>query len=250
MLSLKDDWEDLARVDAFWAILSDPKKSLGRWDVAQFFLTGEKEIELVMNKAEELGYPQKRETALDFGCGVGRLTRALAKYFGQSYGVDISETMINGARRFNKSFSNCHFILNTEPNLRRFSVESFDTIYSNIVLQHLPTTKLIESYLSEFMRTLRVGGLLRFQLPSYIPVPYRIQPRRRLYTALRVMGFDAKLLVQTLKVTPIRMSFVPKRDVTNLLSSVGGHVLEIEEHRLAPTGIRTATYSVTKLGAT
>ena len=57
MLRLKDDWEDLADVDAFWAILSDPKKSRGRWDAAEFFLTGEREIESFMVTARRLGYP-------------------------------------------------------------------------------------------------------------------------------------------------------------------------------------------------
>ena len=157
--------------------------------------------------------------------------------------------MINKARQLNESVLNCQFILNANPDLRRFPSESFDVVYSNIVLQHLHSTELIKSYVSEFMRTLKVGGLLRFQLPSYIPVPYRIQPRRRLYTTLRAIGFDARFLVQRLRMTPIRMSFVPTKDVLVCLRANKASVLEIEERRVAPTGIRTALYSVTKLTA-
>jgi ubiquinone/menaquinone biosynthesis C-methylase UbiE len=200
-----------------------------------------------MDKAKSLGYPQRRETALDFGCGVGRLTRALAKHFGACYGVDISESMISRATRLNKSVPNCSFFVNSVPDLRRFSSDFFDLTYSNLVLQHLSSTRMIKSYLSEFVRTLRVGGLVRFQLPSHIPPPYRLQPRRRLYSSLRAMGFDSRLLVESLRLTPIRMSFVPRHDVINLLSLVGGHVVEIEEQRSSRTGIRNATYSVTKL---
>ena len=245
-MKLKHDWEDLAKVDAFWAILSDPSKTHGRWDVADFFLTGEQEIEMVMSDAQKLGYPRKREVALDFGCGLGRLTRALAKHFGHAYGLDISETMINRARELNESFANCSFVLNTEPNLRGFQSGSFDLTYCNLVLMHLPSIALIESYLSEFIRTLRVGGLLRFQLPTRIPMPYRIQPRRRLYSVLRDMGFNERFLMERLKLTPIRMSFVPKQRVIDFLSLIGGHLLEIEEQSMGPSGIRTAMYSVTK----
>lgn len=71
----KQDWDDLADIDPFWAILSYPEQKFGGWDIDKFFLTGDQEIERVMGFATQLGYPLGRELALDFGCGVGRLTR-------------------------------------------------------------------------------------------------------------------------------------------------------------------------------
>jgi ubiquinone/menaquinone biosynthesis C-methylase UbiE len=69
----------------------------------------------------KLGHPMQRESALDFGCGVGRLTRALSRYFNQSYGIDISASMIKKAQELNQSYPNCQFIFNDKADLRFFS---------------------------------------------------------------------------------------------------------------------------------
>ena len=51
-------------------------------DQKDFFATGRKEIESVLSYADRIGvYIDKTLPALDFGCGIGRLTEALAQYF-------------------------------------------------------------------------------------------------------------------------------------------------------------------------
>ena len=52
----------------------------------------------VLGHAQHLGRPLRHGTALDFGCGVGRLTHALAPHFERTYGVDVSSTMIEQAQ--------------------------------------------------------------------------------------------------------------------------------------------------------
>src|SRR5690349_7127543 len=105
----KQDWEDLAQVDPYWAILSDPARQLGNWDVADFFRTGKAEFEKVMQAARRLGRPREFHRVLDFGCGVGRVMRAMGEYFQECYGVDISETMIAKARTLNGDAGRCRF---------------------------------------------------------------------------------------------------------------------------------------------
>lgn len=117
--SHKRDWEDLGKVDPLWAILSSPEKKFGNWNIDDFFVTGTIEIDKAMACAAKLGHPAGREVALDFGCGVGRLTRALARHFRHCHGVDISESMLARARELNASFSN-----STVPHHREFSGES------------------------------------------------------------------------------------------------------------------------------
>src|SRR4051794_32730827 len=158
----KRDWEDLGKVDPLWAILTDPNQRYGRWDPGDFFASGRVEISHVMKQADRLGRPPQRRTALDFGCGVGRLTRALADYFERCTGVDISESMISQAREWHRDRPKCSFVMNTAGDLRGFQDESFDLVYSNIVLQHLPSARLIESYVGEFIRILAKEGLLVF----------------------------------------------------------------------------------------
>jgi len=163
--SQQNQWEQLGRTDPLWAILTDPEKRNGGWDEAAFFATGQNEIAELMARAVALGLPACRRTALDFGCGVGRATQALAGYFDEVTGVDIATAMLERARRYNRYGDRCRYVLNEQNHLRAFPAAAFDLVYSRITLQHLPRHH-IRSYLVEFMRVLRPGGLLVFQLPD------------------------------------------------------------------------------------
>ena len=224
----KQDWEDLARTDPLWAILSDPKQKNGKWDLNEFFLTGKQEIDGVMEHVSKMGYLTKRDRVLDFGCGVGRLTRALATYFRECYGVDVSETMVAKAAELNRDTPNCKFVVNTEPHMRVFSDNDFDMVYTSLVLQHVPSTTIIKSYISEFVRIMTSGGLLVFQLPSHIPPVGKLQPRRRLYRLLKTLGFSANFLHARLGLYPIRYNVIPEAEVVAFLRSLGARVLEIQ----------------------
>lgn len=224
----KRDWDELGRVDPLWAILTSPEQRYGKWNQDQFFASGAAEIAHVMERAGGLGSPRQRDAALDFGCGVGRLTRALSHYFERCVGLDISEEMIARAAEWHRDWPRCRFILNTEGNLRVFEEGSFDLVYSNIVLQHLPSKLLIEMYIAEFIRVLTPHGLLVFQLPRHIPWKNRIQPRRRLYRFLRALGATEDYLLRSLKLTPMRMNFVPESRVHSIVQKAGGVVRSVE----------------------
>jgi ubiquinone/menaquinone biosynthesis C-methylase UbiE len=181
-----------------------------------------------MKSAEELALPHQRKSALDFGCGVGRMARSLASHFESYTGVDISEPMIARAREWNLDCPHCRFILNTTGDLRVFDSASFDLIYSRFVLQHLPSRALVESYLRDFIRILKPGGLLVFQLPCRIGLLHRLQPRRRLYTLLRGMGVSERLLLGPLKLTPMAMRAMPETEVAGFVQAVGGRLVRAE----------------------
>jgi ubiquinone/menaquinone biosynthesis C-methylase UbiE len=243
----KRDWEDLGNVDPLWAILSVPEKKFGNWNVNDFILTGEQEISAVMDFATQLGYPSGREVVLDFGCGVGRLSRALAKYFQHCYGIDISGSMVIKAKELNKTIGNCSFIINTEEHLRIFSDNYFDMIYTNIVLQHVPSKAIIKSYISEFIRVIKNNGLIVFQLPSYVPFKNRIQLRRRLYVLLRTLGFNERFLFEKMKLTPIRMNYVPEKEMIEYIDALGANVLKVQSKSYANTRFQSNTYYITKM---
>ena len=63
--------------------------------------------------------------ALDFGCGVGRLTQPLAARVRQVVGLDISDEMIRRARSY---FPNITFHLNEKGDLSPFQSGSVDLI--------------------------------------------------------------------------------------------------------------------------
>src|SRR5208283_1883232 len=162
---LKQNWETLAQLDPLWAILSDPNKKGRKWDKEAFFRSGEAYISSLLDEVTATGFQLVHGTALDFGCGVGRLTQALCNHFDKCYGVDISSTMLDYARQYNRFGSDCVYVQNDSPDLHRFESDSFDFVYSTIVLQHVPPDAG-KAYISEFVRTMKPGGLLIFQVPS------------------------------------------------------------------------------------
>ena len=241
----KQHWDELARVDSCWAILSDPQKKSGKWDLPDFLATGEAEIAWLMREIAELGYSLARNRALDFGCGVGRLTRQIAKHFDQCIGVDISEEMIRQAREINSDQERCEFILNVSAGLEQFPDKTFDLIYTSIVLQHVPNEAAILNYVAEFIRILRPGGLLVMQVPSVISLRRRVQLRRRLYGFLRRIGIRESLLYRYLNLTPMRMNCVPEGKMIGFLSGLHANVLKVEDDSRAGPGIESRTYFVT-----
>jgi ubiquinone/menaquinone biosynthesis C-methylase UbiE len=221
----KRDWEEMARADPLWAISSVQSRRYGRWDLQEFFASGEAEIAEALGKADELGLPRERDEALDFGCGVGRTTRALARRFRECVGVDISAAMVTRARQLEPKCENCRFIVNDAEHLHIFPPRMFDMVYSSLVLQHLPNMSMARGYIGEFLRVLRPEGLAVFQLPHLIPFRNRWQLRRRLYSMLRSVGFDARYLYNRAGLNPIRMISMTESQVRYVVEQRGGVIV-------------------------
>ncbi|HET8888984.1 MAG TPA: class I SAM-dependent methyltransferase [Candidatus Angelobacter sp.] len=191
---LQRTWEGLAQADPLWAICTDPAKQNRRWSREEFFATGKNELGVVLRCLAELGVSiDGKAPALDFGCGVGRLTRALAEHFAECWGVDISPTMITLAKEFNRDLPQCRFLLNERDKLQSLQDNYFGFIYTSIVLQHM-AERYIRGYIAELVRVLRPGGVLVFQLPDSLRgsvlarIRTRVALRARLLAVLRKQG--------------------------------------------------------------
>jgi ubiquinone/menaquinone biosynthesis C-methylase UbiE len=160
-------WETWGKKDPMYAILTVPDRLGNKWDEQEFFRSGEEEIGWVLAYIASSGIRMQYHTALDFGCGIGRLTQALAKYFEKVHGVDIASTMIEKARQFNRYGERVQYHVNKTNDLSLFPDNSFDLIYTIITLQHLEPRYIIR-YIEDFIRTVRVGGIVIFQVPSRI----------------------------------------------------------------------------------
>lgn len=156
-------YEKVGADDPLWAILTDNNKRGNKWNPEDFFALGREEINSVMAYLDGLGVEINYGNAFDFGCGVGRLTQGLCYHFERVTGVDISNTMIAGANRFNKFDKNCTYITNVEPHLKCLSSDTFNFVYTNIVLQHMAPRYQVE-YIKEFFRILKPGGIALFQV--------------------------------------------------------------------------------------
>ncbi len=162
---LRRTWERHGHEDPLWAILAYPDKKGGRWDEDEFLATGQVEVDAFFARAEQLDLTISRGRALDFGCGVGRLSQALATHVAQVDGVDVAAPMIERARVIDRHAPRVTYHLNATDDLALFHDESFDLVYSLIVLQHLPRS-LAQRYIGEFARVLRPGGVVHIQLPT------------------------------------------------------------------------------------
>ncbi len=167
---LKKHWEAFSRDDPLWAVLTDSSRVGRGWDLEEFLATGEREVAGYLDELERLGAAPVGGRALDFGCGVGRLTQALAERFEHCDGVDIAEPMIAEARRINRRAERVDYHVNDAPNLELFAGESFDFVLSSIVLQHMEP-RYARGYMAEFVRVLKPGGLALFQVPAGMRTP-------------------------------------------------------------------------------
>ncbi len=165
LAKVRAEWELLGRADPLWAVVSAPGHRGNRWNVQEFFATGVERIGKIAARLEEQDFAFRGDTALDFGCGVGRLTQALADRYSSVVGVDISSAMVHWADIHNAKGSRVTYVVNTRPDLSQFPSGSFALVFSDIALQHVPP-RLALGYIREFFRIVRSDGRVVFQLPS------------------------------------------------------------------------------------
>lgn len=242
----ESEWNLLGEMDPLWAVLTYPDRKFHGWDEDEFFRTGQHLVSRALETARRLALPRRWDRALDFGCGVGRLTRALSGHFRECVGVDISLSMITAASALNHDLHNCAFLVNDKPDLSMFPSHHFDFVITLIVLQHMPSSRLIFRYLEEAIRVLAPGGLFVFQLPTYISVRRRLQLRRRAYTALSKLGIDHRFLYNRLRLHPMHMKYVPEKAIRMHVESLGAKLLCDISDDLAGAGIASRTYYVSR----
>ncbi|MCM8782281.1 MAG: class I SAM-dependent methyltransferase [Candidatus Omnitrophica bacterium] len=240
---LRKNWDEFGKTDPLWAVLTFPDKKGKKWDINDFYETGVKEIEDVIRHVESHGIHIPRRKALDFGCGVGRLTQALAKYFDEVYGVDIAPSMIELANKYNRYGERCKYLLNDTADLKIFPDDFFDFIYTNITLQHM-APRYSKKYIKEFLRVLAQRGLLIFQLPSHktsqniiyyiIPAPLRII-LKRVYFKLRYP-----------KEPIMEIYSIRRDDIVRFLGSNNAEVIDIQQNTSAGKNWINLMYCVRK----
>jgi SAM-dependent methyltransferase len=217
---LSRDWTKLGLDDPLWAVCVDPARRGGRWDVAEFMASGRAEIAAALDRLDQLGTCADRSAALDFGCGVGRLTAALSDHFDSVTGVDISPSMLDMARNLLASRPGCTVLHNASPDLKIFPDASFDLVYSSLVLQHMPRA-LAREYLAEFVRVTRPGGAVVILVPE----AHKLTPGGVVY-ALTPRCFTG-LVQRTIfrYPAPMQMTTLPARRVRREVEQCGARLV-------------------------
>lgn len=166
---MRDDWDARARENARHFVATEKTD----WSDEDFFASGQRAVQIDVSHDQRnvcQGRDPKQMRVLEIGCGAGRLTRALAKTFGEVHAVDVSGEMIARAREALSDCPNVQVHQNNGCDLSVVPQQLFDFAYSNIVFQHIPSREAIESYAREVHRLLRPGALFKFQVQGYTQI--------------------------------------------------------------------------------
>ncbi len=152
-------WNKAAEDNPHWYVSSFGPYGAKR-DLNEFWASGQT---IWSDIKRVTGYsPSAADSVVEIGCGVGRLTRAIAPDVGRMISLDISEKMLDIARQAN--LQNVEFRKAEGFSLRSIPDESGDLAIAYCVFQHLPSYSALKSYLAEMHRVTRNGGLVAFTL--------------------------------------------------------------------------------------
>ena len=243
------DWNDLALLDPLWAIASVPDRRHGAWDDDEFMATGRRKVASIARRLDLLGAPAARRRALDFGCGVGRLTIPLADHFHEAVGLDVAPAMVDQARARASAAGrdDVRFMLNERDDLQVLDGERFDLVFTALVLQHLPSREQVSRCARALAGLVAPGGVLMAQMPSRLAPWARLQPRRRAYAALRSAGVPPAVLYGRLGLHPMRLLAFPRAAFEALLEGEGLQVAAVSARRRGAS--LSCTYLALRPGA-
>ena len=164
------DWRLIGADQPYWGVLTSPNhrtEALTPATLDRFYQTGRDEVALHAHLiAQASGAPPAGGRAIDFGCGVGRLSEAMADIADEVTGVDVSPGMLEAARRRSGRVTYVHDI----------PVGPFDWINSAIVFQHIPPPRGL-AILDRLLSGLAMGGAVSIQLP-FARADWRLEAQR------------------------------------------------------------------------
>jgi ubiquinone/menaquinone biosynthesis C-methylase UbiE len=150
--------------------------------------------------------------------------------------------MIDGARRFNRFGKRVTYHVNDQDDLRLFDDDSFDFVMSLIVLQHMPN-RYKTSYIKEFLRILKPGGVVTFTIPSHVVLStplglaYAVVPNRALNVyRKRHYGYEG-----VIELHPMR-----RKEVEATVVAAGARLVAADREPLAGDCWRSFQYIVVK----
>jgi len=157
------DWDKRAADDARYYIANSRRD----WSDEEFFASGYDTVSsYILTDMIDVcqGKTPGDMRVLDLGCGIGRVTSALAGIFGEVYGVDISGEMIERARNALAGLTNVHLYRNNGKDLSVLGDIVFDFAFSTAVFHHIPSREVIEDNIRDVGEHLRPGCLFKFEV--------------------------------------------------------------------------------------
>jgi 2-polyprenyl-3-methyl-5-hydroxy-6-metoxy-1,4-benzoquinol methylase len=183
----KRSWDNYVNSEPLFAAVSDPKFSRAQLtpdSEKEFFKLGEDHICKIIDQIRTHFDPNFRpRTALDFGCGPGRLVVPLTRVADRVTGVDRNPNMIRVAREYSRQYGayEADFVLSDE--LEKGLPEKYNFIHSVLVFQHIPV-KEGQRLLKVLLSHLEPGGIGAFDFTLHRKAPLW----RKMINRARIFG--------------------------------------------------------------
>lgn len=155
-------WDARAREDAFYFV--DSRLRYQDPDEEAFWAGGEAALRALLGALAVEIPPGK--VVLDIGCGLGRLTRPLARQAERVIALDVSREMLTRAQRLNPELANVEWVHGDGASLQPVGDQSVDVCVSHVVFRHIPDPEITLGYIREMGRVLRPGGFAAFELSN------------------------------------------------------------------------------------
>ncbi len=160
------EWTAWAEKDPLYAVATCPERNKGGqtpWSDDDFYALGKSDWEDFRERWQQYGLDL--DSCVEIGCGAGRMTRNMADHFGVVHAFDISENMLEYARR-NVTAKNVEFRRTTGADLPVFDC-TISSVFSCHVFQHFDSLDVARNYFLETYRVLSEGGTLMIHVPIY-----------------------------------------------------------------------------------
>lgn len=164
-------WDERAAEDAFFFV--DNRLDYGAPDLDEFWAQGERDMAVLFDTVG-MAMPDGADV-VEIGCGVGRLTRVLARTAASVRALDVSPRMIELARQHNPELDRVTWIVGDGLSLAGVDDGSADVAVSHVVFQHIADPAVTLGYVREIGRVLRPDGWAVFQVSND---PSVHEPRR------------------------------------------------------------------------
>ena len=159
------DREILGAREPYFAVITNERflqQNLTAAAKDDLYATGDRDIDLIVSVLRGLNAGQfSPSSALDFGCGVGRLTLAMTKYAPRVIGVDVSDAMLEIARQEARERKESRIEWQ-----RDLPATSVDWVNSCIVLQHIPPARGLGLF-EKLVQSIAPGGFLSVQVTFF-----------------------------------------------------------------------------------
>jgi len=216
-------WQELGKTEPHWSVVISEqyRQSNLQANKDAFYQTGRQHVDQLFgsferNHVDYSGF----KTCLDYGCGVGRITRHLAERFERVFACDISRSHLQCMDQYLIEENVSNVSLHHLKRVRDVEeLPKVDVAFSILVLQHNPPP-VIGFLVEALIRSLSPGGVAFLQVPTY-----------RLGYTFSVADYLAEQVSQG-----VEMHVLPQRMIFEIVQSAGARVLEVIDDNW--TGLR------------